>query len=54
MNKTSTSDRMMTSSDVFAKRKMLLENFNEYCKNDETYESFLTILLDFEENLINQ
>ena len=54
MDKTSRSDRMMTSSNVFAKRKMLLENFNEYCQNDETYESFLTILLDFEENLINQ
>ena len=54
MDKPSRSDRMMTSSNVFAKRKMLLENFNEYCQNDDTYESFLTILLDFEENLLNQ
>ena len=54
IDRISRSDRMMTSSNVFAKRKMLLENFNEYCQNDETYESFLTISLDFEENLINQ
>ena len=33
-------------------RKMLLKNYQEYCYDNESYESFCEVLFDFEENLI--
>ena len=53
MEKAQTNNALQERVTIVAKRKVLLETFNDYCQNDETYESFLTILLDFEENLLN-
>ena len=46
-----TSEKKLEISQI---RKLLLDNYDEYCKIAETYEQFLTRLFDFEEELMNE
>ena len=44
---------LATKLEISQMRQLMLENYDKCCKSVETYEQFLTILFDFEEDLIN-
>jgi len=45
-------DMLAKNFDRTEKRMAILENFEDYCNDEESYSRYLTELIDFEENLI--
>ena len=45
-------DLVQKSLDIIEMRKSWLDDFEQYCCDEDTYNNFLNMLFDFEENLL--